>query len=61
MKFAEKEHKKMKKIIKPKKEKVPNKYKENTNLPAWFKKDNDIEETTSDDVEEIDKILNELI
>ena len=47
----------MKKIIKPKDEST---YK-NENIPAWFNKENDIEETSKEDEEELDKILNELI
>ena len=57
MRVTEKEHKKMKKIIKPKDEST---YK-NENIPAWFNKENDIEETSKEDEEELDKILNELI
>ena len=34
---------------------------ENENIPAWFNKENDIEETSKEDEEELDKILNELI
>ena len=60
MRFAEKEHKKMKKIMKPKEEKVKIKEKD-SNLPAWFTKENDIEQTTSEEVEELDRILNDLV
>lgn len=60
MKFAEKEHKKMKKIIKPKDESVKTKTKD-AKLPLWFESEQSINETTSEEVEELDKILNELI
>ena len=60
MKFAEKEHKKMKKIIKPKPEKVDSKVKDNK-LPIWFESEQKINETSVEEVEELDKILNELI
>ena len=57
MRVTEKEHKKMKKIIKPKEEKTT----KNDNIPAWFNKENNIEKTSKEDEEELDKILNELI
>ena len=57
MRVTEKEHKKMKKIIKPKEEKTT----KNENIPAWFNKENNIEKTSKEDEEELDKILNELI
>ena len=57
MRVTEKEHKKMKKIIKPKEEKNT----KSDNIPAWFNKENDIKETSKEDEEELDKILNELI
>ena len=60
MKFAEKEHKKMKKIIKHKHEKTDSKSKD-SNLPIWFESEQNINETTTEEVEELDKILNELI
>ena len=50
----------MKKIIKPKEEKIKVKEKDD-NLPVWFTKDNDIEQTTSEEVEELDRILNDLV
>ena len=64
MRFAEKEHKKMKKIIKPKEEKISAKEKHknsNDNLPAWFTKENDIDATTTEEIEELDRILNDLV
>ena len=60
MKFAEKEHKKMKKTIKPKFENNKTKTKDGK-LPLWFGTEQNINETTSEEVEELDKILNELI
>jgi len=60
MKFAEKEHKKMKKAIKPKFENTKMKTKD-SKLPLWFGTEQNINETTSEEVEELDKILNELI
>ena len=64
MKFAEKEHKKMKKMIKSKEDKIKVKDKskeKDSNLPVWFNKNNDIEQTTSEEVEELDRILNDLV
>ena len=61
MKITEKEHKKLKKIIKPEIKKVPEKKNNKTSLPAWFSKDNSIEETTAEEIEELDKILDELV
>ena len=47
MRVTEKEHKKMKKIIKPKEEKTT----KNENIPAWFNKENNIEKTSKEDEE----------
>ena len=60
MKIAEKEHKKTKRILTkatpstrpPKKE---------TSLPAWFNKELEREETSEEEQEELDKILEELV
>lgn len=60
MKFAEKEHKKMKKTIKSKFENTKTKTKD-SKLPLWLGTEQNINETTSEEVEELDKILNELI
>lgn len=63
MRVTEKEHKKIKKMIKPKDtvkikgEKTDN----NKNIPAWFNKEQEVLETTQEEVEELDKILNELV
>ena len=59
MKIAEKYHKKMKKQLSPEK-KEEHKVKE-TSLPAWFGNEQKIEETTQEEVEELDKILTELV
>ena len=64
MKFAEKFHKKMKKQLTDKEEikKVPKEKKEKEQtLPAWFGNEQKIEETTNEEIEEIDKILKELV
>ena len=61
MRFAEKEHKKMKKAVNPKEKKVVYKKDSENNLPSWFKTENDINQTTKEEVEELDKILNELV
>ena len=59
MEITEKEHKKLKKIIKPK---VKDIKKDNVkNLPIWFKEKQDVDKMSDEDVEELDKILNELV
>ena len=57
MKITEKEHKKLKKIVKPK-EKI---IKEDKNIPAWFNKEQDVEAIEEKEKEELDKILEELV
>ena len=57
MKITEKEHKKFKRIVKPK-EKV---IKEEKNIPAWFNKEQDVEDLADSEKEELDKILEELV
>ncbi len=63
MKFAEKFHKKMKKQLedntKDKEKKKPTPAKQT--LPAWFSKEQEVEEVTDEDMEELDKILTELV
>ena len=63
MKFAEKFHKKMKKQLeentKDKEKKKPTPTKQT--LPAWFSKEQEVEEVTDEDMEELDKILTELV
>ena len=62
MQYTEKEHKKLNKMVhaneQKKEEKVINKKEE---LPAWFNKEQDILQTTDEEVEELDKILKELV
>ena len=53
--------KKMKKAVNPKEKKVVYKKDSENNLPSWFKTENDINQTTKEEVEELDKILNELV
>ena len=57
MKITEKEHKKLKKIVKPKGKNI----KDDENTPAWFNKEQDILEINNEEKEELDKILEELI
>ena len=64
MKIAEKEHKKMKKIMNKddKQEQNPNKKQnEQTKLPVWFNKELETEKTSDEEIEELDSILNELV
>ena len=57
MKITEKEHKKLKKIVKSKEKTV----KEDKNIPAWFNKEQDVSEINNEEKEELDKILEELV
>jgi len=59
MKITEKEHKKMKKMIEAKKKSKP-KAKKEENLPAWFNKELEKEETSKEESEELEKILDSL-
>ena len=62
MRYTEKEHKKLKGIVK--KEVVDKKNStsvKDENLPAWFHKEQNVTQTTNEEVEELDKILNELV
>ncbi len=59
MKYTEKAHKKLKQMSN-KTESVKKDNKEE-NLPAWFHEEQKLSETSEDEVEELDKILNELI
>ncbi|MCI8459781.1 MAG: hypothetical protein HFE81_00150 [Bacilli bacterium] len=63
MRITEKEHKKIKKLIKSKETEKDKKVKTDTskNLPAWFNQEQEVLETTKEEVEELDKILNELV
>ncbi len=58
MRITEKEHKKMRKMISEKKKKEVKTSKEE--LPAWFNKELEKEETTNEEYEELEKILEEL-
>ncbi len=60
MKLTMKEHKKLKKIIKPKEKKIT-KTDNTQDLPIWFNKENEVAETSEEDVEQLDKILKELV
>ena len=62
MKITEKEHKKLKKMVQSTNKDKPN-HKSSTEkaVPVWFNKEQDIKETSDEEVEELDKILNELI
>ena len=46
--------------IKPK-EKVATKKETKNDVPVWFNKDNEIDEANSEDVEELENLLNELV
>lgn len=66
MRFTEKEHKKLGKIFQKKssgatsdKPKVVKS--DDKNLPAWFNKEQEVDKTTAEDEEEMDKILSELV
>ena len=62
MKIAEKEHKKMNKMVHAKEKEVSKeKNLKEKNVPAWFNQEQELEATSSEEVEELDKILNELV
>ena len=61
MKIAEKEHKKVKRAFEKNKTTKSSSTKKDTNLPAWFDKDLENEETSKEEVEELNKILEELV
>ena len=61
MKVAEKEHKKMKKVVEKKKIKTTSKTQKEGNLPAWFDKNLENQETSPEEEEELNQILKELI
>ena len=64
MRFTEKEHKKLGKIFQKKttsEKSSNNTSKEEKNLPAWFNKEQEIVKTSEEEVEEMDKILSELV
>ena len=61
MRYTEKEYKKMNQATK-KIDTSPKKEKETSdNLPSWFHEKQSVQETSQEEVEELDKILNELI
>lgn len=59
--ITEKEHKKLKKIIEEKKLKTTTTKNKEQQVPAWFSTNQDIRETTQEEVEELDKLLSEII
>jgi len=61
MRITEKEHKKLKKIVQPKEKNNIKTHGVDKAVPAWFNKEQDISQTTDEEVEELDKILNELV
>ena len=60
MKTAEREHRKMKKVLIKDKAKTTTK-KQEVKLPAWFDKELENNETSEEEVEELNKILEELV
>ena len=61
MKTAEREHKKMKKVLTKDKTKTSPVKKQETKLPAWFDKELENNETSEEEVEELNKILEQLV
>ena len=61
MKIAEKEHKKMKKVLNKDKPSKASTSKKEATVPAWFDKELKSEETTPEEEEELNQILKELI
>ena len=61
MAIAEKEHKKMKKMLTPKKEVTSKTVSKKEEVPVWFNKEHDVDTASDEDVEELDKLLNELV
>ena len=59
MRITEKEHNKLKKIVKPNTEKQTKDKKES--LPLWFDKNHDVKEMTVEDEKEMEDILKELV
>ena len=59
MRFTEKKHKELNKVVH--KEKTVTKKVKEEKLPAWFNKEQEISETTKEEQDELDKILNELV
>ena len=61
MKTAEREHKKMKKVLAKDKAKTSPMKKQEAKLPAWFDKELENNEASEEEVEELNKILEELV
>ena len=61
MKIAEKEHKKIKKVLAKGKTSKSSAQKKEATLPAWFNKELENEETTQEEEEELNRILSELV
>ncbi len=62
MKITEKEHKKLKKTLAPKEKKTGMISKNvSSNEPAWINQEQEIKENSKEEIEELDKILNDLI
>lgn len=61
MRYTEKEYKKMNQAPKKVANVVKSEKSDGDNLPAWFHEKQNVQETSQEEVEELDKILNELI
>ena len=63
MKYTEKEHKKMMKSVEKPKIEAKEKKEKNTgeNLPSWLYQEQNVQETSLEEAEELDKILKELV
>lgn len=61
MRVAEKEHKKLKKVVTKSQTKTTSKNQKETSLPAWFDKNLENVETTPEEEEELNQILKELV
>ncbi|MBR5369684.1 MAG: DnaD domain protein [Bacilli bacterium] len=61
MRFTEKKHKELNKVIHKKEEKNVTKKAKEEKLPAWFNKEQEINQTTQEEKDELDKIINELV
>ena len=61
MRIAEKEHKKMKKVLTKNKTVKSTSSKKENKLPAWFDKELENTETTEEEANELNQILKELV
>lgn len=59
--ITEKEHKKLKKIMEEKKKPTQVMKTKEQQLPAWFSENQDVKETSQEEIDELDKILNDII